>query len=62
MTNYEQLFKKQMKAPEFSKAYNDARLERSINEMLNSLKKMIVKNEPKESLLEAIDSIQKQIS
>ena len=61
MTNYEKLFQDQMKDPQFAKAYHDARLERMVNEFLESLKKKISQNEPKEILLNTIDSMQKQI-
>jgi len=61
MTNYQELFKIQMNDPEFAKAYNEARLERVISEMLEALKEKIVHNEPKENLLYMIDSIQHTI-
>ncbi|MFQ5631645.1 MAG: hypothetical protein ACE5I1_22970 [bacterium] len=61
MTNYEKLFQKQMKDPQFAKAYNEARIERMINDFLENLKEKISKNEPKEVLLETIDSMQRQI-
>jgi len=60
MTNYEQLFQEQMKDPQFSKAYYEAKLDRIINELLESLKEKISNNEPKEMLLKTIDSLQKQ--
>ncbi|MBF0412589.1 MAG: hypothetical protein HQK70_07755 [Desulfamplus sp.] len=58
MTNYQELFKRQMDNPEFAKAYHEARLERVISEMLTALKDKIVHDEPKENLLYMIDSIQ----
>jgi len=61
MTNYEKLFREQMKNPEFAKAYHEAKLERKLDEMLNDLKEKISKNEPKEVLLRSIDSIQQQV-
>ena len=61
MTNYEQLFQTQMQDLEFSKAYYDARLERFLNEMLESLKEKVLRNEPKENLLQEIETMQKQI-
>jgi len=60
MTNYEQLFQEQMKDPEFSKAYYEAKLDRIIKELLENLKEKISNNEPKEALLKTIDSLQKQ--
>ena len=60
MTNYEKLFQEQMKDPQFSKAYYEAKLDRIIKELLESLKEKISNNEPKEILLKTIDSLQKQ--
>lgn len=60
MTNYEQLFQEQMKDPQFAKAYYEARLDRIIKELLDSIKEKISNNEPKEMLLKTIDSLQKQ--
>ena len=60
MTNYELLFQEQMKDPQFSKAYYEAKLDRIIKELLESLKEKISNNEPKETLLKTIDSLQKQ--
>jgi len=62
MTNYEKLFQEQMKDPEFAKAYREAQLERILNEFLENLKYRISKDEPKEKLLNTIDSMQKQLS
>jgi hypothetical protein len=61
MKNYERLFQEQMKDPQFAKAYYEARLDRILTEMLNNLKDKISKNEPKESLIQMIDSIQQRI-
>ncbi len=61
MTNYEKLFREQMKNPEFVKAYHEAKLERKLDEMLEDLKEKISKNEPKEVLLQSIDSLQQQL-
>jgi len=61
MTNYEKLFQEQMKNPEFAKCYAEARMERILNEMLDNLKQKISDNEPKEVLLESIESVQNQI-
>ena len=61
MTNYEQLFQVQMQDPQFVKAYYEARVERIVDEMLGTLKDKIVHNEPKETLIRLIDSIQQQI-
>lgn len=61
MTNYKRLFQEQMKNPEFAKSYHEAMLERKIEEMLENLKAKISRNEPKEILLETINSFQKQI-
>ncbi len=61
MTNYEQLFQTQMQHREFENAYSDARLERFLHEMLDSLKERILRNEPKENLLQEIETMQKQI-
>jgi len=60
MTNYEKLFQEQMKDPQFSKAYYEAKLDRIIKDLLESLKEKISNNEPKEALLKTIDSLQKQ--
>ena len=49
MTNYEQLFHAQMQDPQFVKAYYEARIERLVSEMLNTLKDKIIRNEPKEN-------------
>lgn len=57
MTNYENLFQEQMKNPEFAKAYREARLQRMLNEFLENLKEKISKDEPKEVLLNTINSI-----
>lgn len=62
MTNYEQLFKKQMENPELAKAFHEARLERVMNNMLESLKEQIVQNTPKEVLLQTIDSFREQLA
>lgn len=61
MTNYERLFREQMKNPEFAKAYHEAKLERKLDEMLDDLKEKIDKNVPKKVLLETINSIQHKI-
>jgi len=61
MTNYEKLLQDQMKDPQFAKAYLDARLERLLIEFLENLKEKISQNEPKETLLRSIDSMQEQI-
>ena len=61
MTNYEKLFQEQMKDPEFAKAYREASLERMLNEFLENLKDKISKNEPKEDLLNTINSMQRQL-
>ncbi|MEE4357745.1 MAG: hypothetical protein V2I97_14865 [Desulfococcaceae bacterium] len=61
MTNYEKLFQEQMKNPEFMKCYEEARVERLLNEMLDNLKQKISDNEPKKNLLESIESAQNQI-
>lgn len=61
MTNYEQLFQQQMKDPQFVNAYYDARVERLMVEMLNTLKENMFHDEPKENLIQMIDSMQHQI-
>ena len=61
MTNYEQFFQAQMQNPQFVKAYYEARVERIVDEMLDTLKDKIVRNEPKESLIRVIDLFQQQI-
>ena len=61
MTNYEKLFQVQMQDPQFVKAYYDARVERIVSEMLDTLKDKISNNEPKETLIRVIDSFQQQI-
>jgi len=60
MTNYENLFREQMKDSQFAKAYYDARLDRILKDLFENLKEKISKNEPKEVLLKTIDSIQQQ--
>jgi len=62
MTNYEKLFREQMKDGEFAKAYYEARWERLLNEFLENLKNKIAREESKESILQDIDSMQKQLS
>lgn len=61
MTNYEKFFQQQMQNPKFAKAYHEAKLERKLDEMLEDLKEKITRNESKEVLLQAIDSLQHQI-
>ena len=61
MTNYEELFRDQMKNPQFVKAYYEARVERIFDEMLETLKNKIVHNESKEKVILLIDSFQRQI-
>jgi polyhydroxyalkanoate synthesis regulator phasin len=61
MTNYEKLFREQMKNPKFAKAYHEAKLERKLDEMLEDLKEKIYRSESKEVLLETIDSLQQKI-
>ncbi len=61
MTNYEKLFREQMKNPEFAKAYHEAKLERRLDEKLEELKEKITSNASKKVLLETINSIQHQI-
>ena len=62
MTNYELLFQEQMKNPQFAKNYYEARQERIFTEMLNNLKDKISQNEPKENLIQLIDSFQQHIA
>ena len=50
-----------MQDPQFVNAYYEARVERIVDEMLDTLKDKIVNNEPKESLIRLIDSIRRQI-
>jgi len=61
MTNYEKLFQEQMKDPGFAKAYYDARLSRILNDLFENLKEKISRDEPKQVLLNTIDSLQKQL-
>ena len=61
MSNYEELFQAQMQDPQFVKAYYEARVERIVDEMFNTLKDKIYHNESKESLIRVIDLFQKQI-
>ena len=61
MTNYEQFFHEQMQDPQFAKAYYEARLERIVSEMLETLKEQIARNEPKERLIQTIDSLQQHL-
>ena len=61
MSNYEQLFHTQMQDPQFVKAYYEARIERLVSEMLNTLKDKIIRNEPKENLIRVIESFQQDI-
>ena len=62
MTNYEKLFKQQMQNDEFVKAYQEAHIERVLNEFLDNLKEKISRNESKENLLCTIDSMQRQLN
>ena len=61
MTNYEQFFQEQMQDAQFVTAYNEARIERLVDEMLTMLKEKIFHDESKENLLNMIDSMQQQI-
>jgi uncharacterized membrane-anchored protein YjiN (DUF445 family) len=61
MTNYEKLFQAQMQDPQFVNAYYEARVERIVDEMLDTLKDKISRNEPKENLIRVIDSFQQQL-
>ena len=61
MTNFEQLFQQQMSDPQFAQYYHEARIERLLDDVLNTLKEKISHNEPKENLLKMIDSIQQQL-
>ena len=61
MTNYEKLFQAQMQDPQFVNAYYEARVERIVDEMLDTLKDKISRNEPKENLIQVIDSFQQQL-
>ncbi len=61
MTNSDQLFQSQMQDPQFVKAYYGARIERLVDEMLDTLKDKIIHNEPKENLIQMIESFQQEI-
>jgi len=61
MTNYDQFFQEQMRNPQFEKAYYNARLERIFVELLENLKDKIIRNEPKEELIETIELMQSHI-
>ena len=61
MTNYEQLLQTQMQDPQFVKAYYEARVKRLVDELLDTLKDKINQDEPKESLIRAIESFQQEI-
>ena len=61
MTNYEKLFREQMRNPEFAKAYHEAKLERKLDELLDDLKEKIDRNAAEKVLLDTINSIQHQI-
>ncbi len=61
MTNYERLFQEQLQDPKFATAYREAQVERLLDEMLTTLKEKIFHDEPKENLLNMIDSIQQQL-
>ncbi len=62
MTNYEKIFNEQMKDPQFEKAYYEARLDRIMTALLENLKEQISRDEPKEVLLETINSMQKRLN
>jgi len=47
-----------MQNPQFVKAYDEAQVERIIDEMPDALKNKIVHNEPKESLIRVINLFQ----
>ena len=51
-----------MKDPQFVKFYAEARIERILNEMLDDLKEKIANKEPRKTLLETVESIQRQIA
>ena len=61
MTNYEKLFREQMRNPEFAKAYHEAKLERKLDELLDALTEKIARNASEKVLLDTINSIQHQI-
>jgi hypothetical protein len=61
MTNYEKLFQDQMQDPQFVKVYYHARVERIVDEMLENLKDKITRNEPKENLIQTINSFQQKM-
>ena len=61
MTNYEKLFREQMRNPEFAKAYHEAKLERKLDELLDDLKEKIDRHAAEKVLLDTINSIQHQI-
>lgn len=61
MTNYDRLFESQMQDPQFVKAYYHARVDRVIDEVLEGLKYRIAREESRESLIEAIGSLQQKI-
>lgn len=62
MTNYEKLFKEQMQDSQFAKVYYESRIDRMLNDLLESLKEKISNNESKEELLKTIDDMQKQLA
>ena len=61
MTNYDKLFQEQMENPKFSKAYDEAKSERNLDNILEELKEKITMNESKEVLLQTINAFQHQI-
>ena len=61
MTNYEQFFQDQMQDSQFAKAYYETRVERIVDNMLETLKDKIVHNEPRENVVRLINSFQQQI-
>ncbi len=61
MTNYENLFKEQMKNPLFAKSYYESRVDRMLSDLLENLKEKISNNESKEKLLKTIDDMKKQL-
>jgi aspartate/glutamate racemase len=62
MTNYEKLFKEQMQDSQFAKVYYESRIDRMINDLLESLQEKISNNESKEELLKTIDDMRKQLA
>lgn len=62
MTNFEKLFNKELKNPEFRREFMKARIERLLTDSLNEIKNKPKKNIPKKDIIYFINNLEKNIS